>query len=53
MTLFNEVPIYNSANYKPYITKYMILSRSKVALPCPIFISQLPIERKAETRQIT
>ena len=31
-------------------TKYLIFSRSKVALPCPLNISQTPIERKTETR---
>ena len=31
-------------------TKYLIFSRSKVALPCPSNISQTPIERKTETR---
>ena len=31
-------------------TKYLIFSRSKVALPCRLNISQAPIERKPETR---
>ena len=31
-------------------TKYMIFSRSKVDLPCPLIISQRPIERQEETR---
>ena len=31
-------------------TKYMIFSRSKVDLPSPLVISQMPIERKTETR---
>ena len=31
-------------------TKYLIFSRSKEALPCPLNISQTPIERKTETR---
>ena len=31
-------------------TTYIIFSRSKVALPCPLNISQTPIERKTETR---
>ena len=30
--------------------KYMIFSRSKVSVPYPLLISQMPIERKAETR---
>ena len=40
----------NGLTLKLKKTKYLIFSRSKVALPCPLNISQTPIERKTETR---